>query len=78
MFSSLKQLISNPETGRLSTSDTTLMGAFIASTGVLLWCAYSGQVDEWLFIGYLTAWVAQNQASKQAAIKRDREVTRND
>lgn len=77
MFRSLKQLVATPE-GRLSLSDTTLAGAFIASTIVLLWSAWRGTVDEWLFIGYLTAWVAQNQASKQAAIKRDREVISRD
>ncbi|WP_140918670.1 hypothetical protein [Limnobaculum xujianqingii] len=72
MFHTLKQLIATPS-GRLSLSDTTLAGAFIASTSVLLWCAWHGTMDEWLFIGYLTAWVAQNQASKQASIKRARE-----
>ncbi|WP_272669399.1 hypothetical protein [Providencia sp. PROV178] len=76
MFTLLKQLITNPATGRLSTSDTTLFGAFIASTFVLIWVTLSGRmVDcEWLYAGYLTAWVVQNQASKQAAIKRDKEL----
>ncbi|PHM49364.1 hypothetical protein [Xenorhabdus miraniensis] len=73
MLTLLKQLISNP-TGRFSTSDTTLLGAWVASTVVLLWAAVSGQLSEWLFVGYLAAWVTQNQASKQAAIKRDKEV----
>ncbi|NHB89207.1 hypothetical protein [Photorhabdus tasmaniensis] len=73
MLAHLKQLISNPATGRLSTSDTTLFGAFIASTAVLLWCALAGKMDEYLFVGYLAAWVTHSQASKQAAIKRDRE-----
>ncbi|GKX57630.1 hypothetical protein SOASR030_37420 [Leminorella grimontii] len=77
MFASLKQLISAPS-GRLSLSDTTLAGAFVASTVVLFWYAYLGRMDEWLFIGYLGAWVAQNQASKQASIKRAREVPDHD
>lgn len=72
MLNNLKQLVSNPE-GRLSTSDTLLCGAFIASTVVLLWFAWLGKMDEFLFIGYLTAWVVNTQASKQASIKRDRE-----
>lgn len=77
MFTSLKQLITNPR-GHLSTSDTMLCGAFVASTAVLLWYAWLGRMDEWLYIGYLTAWVFNTQASKQASIKRDREVTPND
>lgn len=76
MFAILKQLITNPATGRLSTSDTTLVGAFVASTLVLLWMTVTGKLAdcEWLFVGYLAAWVTQNQASKQAAIKRDKEL----
>ncbi|CAM3719542.1 MULTISPECIES: hypothetical protein [Xenorhabdus] len=74
MLTLLKQLITNPATGRFSTSDTTLFGAWVASTVVLLWSALSGQLSEWLFVGYLAAWVTQNQASKQAAIKRDKEI----
>ncbi|AXF76832.1 hypothetical protein LU631_12765 [Erwinia tracheiphila] len=73
MLTNLKQLISNPD-GHLSTSDTMLCGAFIASTAVLLCSAWQGNLDEWLYIGYLTAWVINTQASKQASIKRHREV----
>ncbi|BBI91164.1 hypothetical protein SSYM_2250 [Serratia symbiotica str. Tucson] len=62
------ELISNPH-GRISTSDTTVVGAFVVSSLVLLWCAFTR-----LFGAYLAAWVAQNQASKFAALKRDREV----
>lgn len=69
----LMQLITNPKTGLLSLSDTALAGAFVASTLVMLWCALAGSLSEWLFCGYLTAWVVQCQASKQASIKRDRE-----
>lgn len=70
----LLQLLTNPGSGRLSTSDTLLAGAFIASTLVLVYCTLSGHLTEWLFVGYLGAWVTQNQASKQAAIKRDRDI----
>jgi len=68
----LVELITNPATGRLSASDATLVGAFIATTTVLLWRGLTGQMDEWLFIGYLGAWVTQSQASKWQALKRDR------
>ncbi|BBF84900.1 hypothetical protein DLM_1276 [Aquitalea magnusonii] len=64
-------LIRNPASGRLSTSDSTLVGAFVVSSLVLLWITVSGKLDEWLYVGYLAAWVAQNQASKRAAIARD-------
>lgn len=68
----MAELISNPATGRLSASDTALVGAFLATTIVLLWRGLFGQLDEWLFIGYLGAWVTQSQASKWQALKRDR------
>lgn len=69
----LLELISNPH-GRISTSDTTVVGAFIVSSLVLMWCAFTRQINDLLFGAYLAAWVAQNQASKFAALKRDREV----
>jgi hypothetical protein len=53
-------------------------GAFVASTVVLLLYAWRGTLSEWLFLGYLSAWVFNTQASKLASIKRDREVTPND
>ncbi|QBH95479.1 hypothetical protein EKN56_03090 [Limnobaculum zhutongyuii] len=68
------QLITNPN-GRMSTSDTLVVSAFISSTLVLLYSTFKGDLTEWLFLGYISAWVAQSQASKQAAIKRDREVS---
>ncbi|WP_145538196.1 hypothetical protein [Yersinia alsatica] len=77
MLTNLKQLISNPQ-GHLSTSDTMVCGAFVASTVVLLLYAWRGTLSEWLFLGYLSAWVFNTQASKLASIKRDREVTPND
>ncbi|WP_228723027.1 hypothetical protein [Limnobaculum xujianqingii] len=70
----LLQLITNPGSGRLSTSDTLLVGAFVASTIVLIYCTFTDHLTEWLFAGYMAAWVVQSQASKQAAIKRDREA----
>ncbi|UGA40366.1 hypothetical protein JOS77_14185 [Chromobacterium haemolyticum] len=37
----------------------------------LLYATVTGQLSEWLFVGYLAAWVTQSQASKRAAITRD-------
>ncbi len=70
----LLQLITNESSQRLSTSDTLIVAAFVASTFTLIYCTFKGELTEWLYIGYLGAWVAQSQASKQAAIKRSREV----
>lgn len=70
----LLQLISNPSTGRLSTSDTTLFGAFLVSSFVLVWTTVTGHLEEWHVAAYLAAWVFQSQASKHVAIKREREV----
>ncbi|MCI4116044.1 DUF2644 domain-containing protein [Dickeya dianthicola] len=67
----LSDLVTNPKSGRLSTSDTIVFLAFMATTGVLLFCTYTGNLTEWLFMAYLAAWVTQSQASKYHAIKRD-------
>lgn len=67
----LSDLVTNPKSGRLSTSDTIIFLAFLATTGVLLFCTYTGNLTEWLFMAYLAAWVTQSQASKYHAIKRD-------
>lgn len=64
------ELITNPETNRVSTSDTTLIGAWLISSLVLIVMACRGQVDEWLYVGYMAAWVTQNQASKRVALTR--------
>lgn len=71
-FRRLEELLTNPVTGRLSTSDCIIVGAFAATTMVLLWQGFTGQLDDWLFVGYLTAWVAQSQASKFQAYQRDK------
>lgn len=68
------QLISNPATSRLSTSDTTLFGAFLVSSFALLWTTVTGHLEEWHVAAYLAAWVFHSQASKRVAIKRDQEV----
>lgn len=74
LINTLKELITNPSTGRLSTSDTTLVGAFIVSSFSLLWATIFGQSGDVWFSLYLGAWVTQNQVSKYMALKRDKEL----
>jgi hypothetical protein len=64
---SLKQLITNPDTDRLSTSDFTVLGAFFVSSFALLWVVCTGKVEEWIYTAYLLAWVAQSQGAKWQA-----------
>lgn len=74
-MTSLRELISNPASGRLSTSDTIVLGAFLVSSFVLIWATVRHQeIPGELYLTYLGAWVAQSQASKHMSIKRDREV----
>lgn len=68
----LLELITNPATGRLSTSDTTLMGAFLVSSFCMLWVTVIGRLEEWYLMAYLGAFVIQSQASKYAAFRRDK------
>ncbi|CNL28994.1 Uncharacterised protein [Yersinia frederiksenii] len=75
LLKTLKELITNPSSGRLSTSDTTLVGAFIVSSLALLWATIFGQSGDIWFGLYLAAWVTQSQASKHQALKRDKEVS---
>lgn len=65
------ELITNPATGRLSLSDFAVCIAFIVSSIVVLYQCFNYQQNELLLGTYLAAWVAQSQASKRAAIKRD-------
>lgn len=72
---SLRDLISNPESGRLSTSDFIVLGAFLVSSFVLIWVTVTRiDVPGELLLTYLGAWVAQSQASKHMSIRRAREV----
>ena len=71
----LRDLIINPSSGRLSTSDTIVFGAFLVSSFVLVWLTVTRpDVPGELYLTYLGAWVAQSQASKHMSIKRAREV----
>lgn len=73
---SLRELVSNPASGRLSTSDTIVLGAFLVSSFVLVWVTIRYEdIPGELYLTYLGAWVAQCQASKHMSIKRDREVS---
>ncbi len=65
----LLELIQNPESRRLSTSDSALFVALLISSFVLVWVTVTGKVEEWLYVAYLTAWVVQSQGSKQAALQ---------
>ncbi|MDQ7212535.1 hypothetical protein [Serratia fonticola] len=66
----LLELIQNPESRRLSTSDSALFVALLISSFCLVWVTVTGQVEEWMYGFYLAAWVAQSQGSKQAALQR--------
>ncbi|HDT2145338.1 DUF2644 domain-containing protein [Kosakonia sacchari] len=71
----VRDLITNPSSGRLSTSDTIVLGAFLVSSFVLIWLTVTRpEVPGELYLTYLGAWVAQSQASKHMSIKRAREV----
>lgn len=70
-MSSIKDLITNPANGRLSTSDTIVFGAFICASLVLFYLTYCGDLSEVIFTAYIAGFVTQNQLSKRAAIQRD-------
>lgn len=59
----LLELITN-DNGRLSTSDTLLVLAFIATTIVFIKQGWTGTLSETFVITYLGAWVAQSQGTK--------------
>ncbi|VFS40941.1 Uncharacterised protein [Serratia liquefaciens] len=68
----LGELITNPATGRLSTSDTMVLGAFLG--GVVRYRLGYGDrsLGRVAPAAYLGAFVFQSQASKFVAIKRDK------
>lgn len=68
------ELITNPKTGKLSSSDCAICLAFVVSSIVVLYQCFNYQQNELLLGTYLAAWVAQSQASKRAAINRDRDI----
>ncbi|MGU9776174.1 hypothetical protein ACV3J7_07200 [Salmonella enterica] len=69
----LTDLITSSVTGRLSASACAVVGAFLATTVVLIWRGLSAApLDDWLFLGYLAAWVTHSQASKYQAFRRDK------
>jgi hypothetical protein len=70
----LLELITNPATGQLSSSDCAVCLAFVVSSIVVLYQCFNYQQNELLLGTYLAAWVAQSQASKRAAIQRDVEL----
>jgi hypothetical protein len=67
----LLEIITNPQ-GRVSTSDSTLVGAFLVSSVVLIWCAATHQMNDLLFGAYLGAWVAHSGVSRFGALQQDR------
>lgn len=55
---SLDDLFTDPATGRMSAAHTTLIGAFVASSTVLVWESAQGRMTGELWWGYLGAWTA--------------------
>lgn len=72
MFKRLLELITNPATGRLSTSDTTLMGAFVVSSIIMIYETYNGTLNEWEFGLFLGVFAAQRGAAKLTALRYDK------
>lgn len=71
----LTELFINPASGRLSTSDTMIIGAFLVSSFVLVWVTVNNTAPpDGLYLAYIGAWVAQSQASKHMSIRRAKEV----
>ena len=68
---SIKDLVTNPASGRISTSDTIVVGAFVVASIVLFWLVWRGQLSEMIYTAYIAGFVTQNQMSKRAAIRRD-------
>ncbi|MGK3122893.1 DUF2644 domain-containing protein [Candidatus Pantoea formicae] len=74
-MTSLRDLISNPVSGRLSTSDTIVFFAFLVSSFLLVWVTVkTTEIPSELYFAYLSAWVTQSQVSKHMSIKRAKEV----
>lgn len=65
----LLELITNPATGRLSTSDFTLLLAFIVSTVIVLFHTFTGSLSEWEFGLFLGVWAVQRGAAKVTALR---------
>lgn len=77
-LTSLRDLISNPASGRLSTSDSIVLGAFLVSSFVLVWVTVKSTIPPGeLYLAYLATWVVQSQSSKHMSIKRAREKEAN-
>ncbi|MCX8962153.1 hypothetical protein EHW64_13680 [Erwinia psidii] len=73
----LCDLITNPGSGRLSTSDTIVLGSFLVTSFVLIWSTFrNGEVSEGLYAAYIGGWVVQSQFSKYQALQRDKEWPR--
>lgn len=63
------ELITNPTTGRLSTSDFTLLAAFLVSAVIVLFHTFTDQLNEWEFGLFLGVWAAQRGAAKLTAMR---------
>lgn len=52
--------------GKISLSRLGQLTALVVSTGVLIYQTVKGQLTEWLYIGYMTAWAGTYIANKFA------------
>lgn len=60
-------LFLNPNTKKIEGSMFRMNIAFFVSNWVLIYVTLNGNLSEWLFAAYLTAWVADRKFSRNAA-----------
>lgn len=63
-------LLEPPTPGSVSLSRLAQLTALVTSTGILIYYTVRGNVSEWMYLGYMTAWAGTYIAAKYAPADR--------
>lgn len=60
----VRELLTDPKTGKLSASEVMTLGAFMVSSVIVLDAAFTHDMTEYLFVGYLAVWALHCHATR--------------
>lgn len=60
----LRDMLSDPDTGAVSASVSMTVGAFLVSSVIVLFAAFTHAMTDYLFVGYLAVWALHCHATR--------------
>lgn len=72
LIRAVREMLTDPQTGKLSASEAMTVGAFLVSSVIVLSDTFTHALTEYEFVGYLAVWALHSQATRLVSLQRDK------